>query len=139
MAKSPAKGRLAPVEVEKIIPAPAFILTLEERNVLRGIFQSEAFRKAWHNARLSKPPTLISRDLNGEDGSRIALNQLKQIQGWELCEAALLKQLNDPAPVRTKVEENFPDSGLQIVNPKDLAPPPKPPPAPLYTEPKKKG
>lgn len=140
MPKSKAKTAVAPLAVKKIIPAPAFLLSLDERTALRAIFENTAFQKAWHNAKLSEPGSFPGGDLRGPAAGGIALHRILQQQGWKLFEAALLNQILDPTPPRKTVEENFPDSGMDIVNPRTLPKPPPPPPAPLYApvEPKKK-
>lgn len=138
MKKAPLKVGVTPQPVEAILPTPRIQLSLEERAVLRAAFESTAFKKAWHNAKLQEPGCIILADLGAPNGGTLALNRIHQMQGWKLFEVALTSQVNDPVPPRRQVEENYPEGGLEIVDPRKLPKPPPPPPAPLYVQPKPK-
>lgn len=84
------------------------ILSLDERTALRAMFTSAAFKKALHNARLSKPSEFAGpAALNSALGSIIANNRLHQMQGWRMFEIALGKQVEDPKPTPTRVEDDY--------------------------------
>jgi len=84
-------------------------LSVEERAKLKEIFETPVFRKAFSNARLSKP-TAFPPGLSTVLGPQIALVQLCRIQGWELFEAATFLQTQDPKLKKQPIEETFPDS-----------------------------
>lgn len=105
---------------------------------LRASFESSAFKKAWHNAKLSEPGCFPPGDLSGPTGGALALNRIHQQQGWKLFEAALIRQVNDPMPPRAQPQDTYPDAGTEIVDVRKLPVPPPPPPTPLYQQPKKK-
>lgn len=117
------KPRLAHAE-ESFIREPAVALTLEDRTALRTFFASSPFKRAWANAKLNEPPVPLA-DLSGPLGEKIANNRIHEMRGWKLFEAALLKQLNDPAPIVRRAQETWPDAGVNIVDP-DKLPKPKP-------------
>ncbi len=96
------------------LPVP---LTLDERVRLRAIFKEPAFVKAWKNAKTFAPGPNPS-GLNAELGDRIAVNRLHEMRGWVMFEAAILRQVEDPPLKAVKVVENYPDSGVNIVQPK---------------------
>lgn len=130
--KKGLKPQLAHAE-ETILRAPVFPLTLDDRTALRAMYESQAFRRAWANVKLAKP-SVFTGELNSALGAIVANNRLHEIRGWELLEAALLKELNEPKPPVTRKEETWPDAGLDIVDPNKL--PKSPPPAPLPLHPK---
>lgn len=84
-------------------------LSIEERTKLKEIFESPVFRKAFSNARLRKP-TAFPPGISSALGGAVAQVQLSRIQGWELFEAALFLQTQDPKQRPQSVEETFPDS-----------------------------
>lgn len=83
-------------------------LTLEDRTALKAFFASAAFRKALHNARLTRPSE-FSPQLNTALGSVVANNRLHQMQGWKMFEAALGRQVEDPKLKPTKAEDVYAD------------------------------
>lgn len=125
---------VAPVEQEYEGPVrPAYApLSLPERDELKAIFTQPVFRKAWSNAKLARPPALISSNLtNTEGGDRISAHQLMRQQGWEMFAAALFRQTDDPKPPRAPLEESFPPDPFLMqeaipVLPATSAPPPSP-------------
>jgi len=84
-------------------------LTIEERTELKEIFEKPVFRKAFSNARMRKP-NAFPPGLSTALGDKIAAVQLCRIQGWELFEAALFLQTQDPKQRPIQAEETFPDS-----------------------------
>lgn len=83
-------------------------LDLEERNRLNQIFRDPVFRKAWTNAKLSRPSCLMAPDLLESDkGPQAALNRISQMQGWEFFAAALFRQGMDPKPPRPPPLKEF--------------------------------
>ena len=120
-AKSrPIVGMATPREDEPLVlPAP-LAYTVEERGELRAIFSSPVFRKALANARLRKP-TVFTAGLNSALGQQIGNNQLHRLQGWMLCESALMNETLTPQDRRRVIEASYPDEGridYQSKNPK---------------------
>lgn len=132
MANKGLKPQLAHAE-EAFLREPAVPLSHEDRTALRAMYESKAFKRAWANVKFGKPSAFPS-ELNGALGAIIANNRLHEIRGWELLEAALIRELNEPKPIIPRAQETWPDSGLDIVDPKSL--PKSPPPAPLPLHPK---
>ncbi len=87
----------------KLVP-----LTIQERTELRRIFDNPAYKKAFTNARMMKP-SAFGGETDGPLAGVISAKKLHQIQGWELFEAALALQADDPKPPRQPIEETFPD------------------------------
>lgn len=104
---------VAPV-AEEILREPANTLALEQRVELRTMFATPVMRQAWKNARASKP-SAFTLGLDSALCGIIASNRLHEIRGWELCEAALLKQANEPKPATFRPPESYPASGADIV------------------------
>jgi hypothetical protein len=87
-------------------------LTFEERNTLSSILSNPVFVKAWRNAQLHKPSAFIpSVILNAEFGPQSGTHRLHEIRGWEMFQAALVKQIEEPKPKQEKPMENFPNEG----------------------------
>jgi hypothetical protein len=102
-----AKAGVAPREVEDtIIREEPLVLTLEDRTALRTFFASAAFRKALHNARLSRPP-VTAPGLDSALGGIVANNRLHQMQGWQMFEAALGRQVEDPKAPAPKAPDDY--------------------------------
>ncbi len=106
-----AKAGVAPREIEDTIireePVP---LSFEERTALRAMFASAPFKKALHNARLSRPPEFgqgMNAALNSALGAVIGNNRLHEIRGWKMFEAALGKQIEDPKPVTPAALDDY--------------------------------
>ena len=87
-------------------------LSVEERTELKKIFDAPLFRKAFSNARLRKPTAFITGLFTAQAG-QIASVQISRIQGWEMFEAALFLQTQDPKQKREPIEETFPDSAAK--------------------------
>jgi hypothetical protein len=91
---------------------PAAIpLTLEERTELKSLLGSAVYRKAFTNARLFRPSVFID-GLNTALGPQIALGRLRQLQGWEMFEAALVLQTQDPKQKAEPIMETWPDQPM---------------------------
>ncbi len=98
---------VAPREVEDtIIREEPLVLTLEDRTALRTMFASVAFKKALHNARLSRPP-LTAPGLDSALGGIVANNRLHQMQGWAMFETALGRQVEDPKLPLAKAQDDY--------------------------------
>jgi hypothetical protein len=105
--KSSLKAGVAPREVEDtIIREEPVVLTLEDRTALRAMFASAPFRKALHNARLSRPP-LTAPGLDSALGGIVANNRLHQMQGWAMFEAALGRMIEDAKPPLAKAPDDY--------------------------------
>lgn len=105
-----AKRGVAPQQIESPIRNPPVPFTLEERQELRSLFSQPVFAKAWHNAKLAKPSAFVAGNpspLNTALGAMVGNNRLHEIRGWELFEAAILRQVNDPSPPKSVVQENY--------------------------------
>lgn len=89
-----------------------FILSLEERTELKGIFANPVFTKAFSNAKLRKPAAFVG-GIATTQGAQIALIQLSRIQGWEMFEAAMFMQTQDKLPPKAALEENYDDPDLK--------------------------
>lgn len=100
---------------EEILRDPVIPLTLEQRVELRAVFKSDAFKRIWSNAK-SLAPGPMTGDLNTALGGIIANNRLHEMRGWQMFEAALIKQLGDPVLRAPRPQETFPDSALEIVS-----------------------
>lgn len=108
-----AKSGVAPQQVENpIAPAP-FALTHEERIHLRGLLADPVFVKAWTNAKAREPSIYIqgtlgvAKPLDGAQGMQIGNNRFHEMRGWKMFEVALTTQVNDPAPIKTVLQETW--------------------------------
>jgi hypothetical protein len=106
-----ASVRVAPHEVEDtIIREEPVLLTLEDRTALRAMFASAPFKKALHNARLSRPSefgTGMGVALNSALGAVVGNNRLHEIRGWKMFEVALSKQIEDPKVPPAPVPDDY--------------------------------
>lgn len=85
-------------------------LAPSEKQELRTMFESEVFRKALANARLSKP-ALFNADFNSALGHIAANNRFHEMRGWKMFEVALAMQAEAPRAKRQVPQDNFPDEG----------------------------
>lgn len=110
----PRKGPLKPgvtlPAAEPILRAPRVQLSLEERTALRAVFATPAYVKAWNNAQHAKPGA-FPVELNSALGAVIANNRLHEIRGWEMCVAALHREIIDPVLKKPTAPDNYPDAG----------------------------
>lgn len=77
------------------------------------------FKRVIDNAYTKKPTTAISDNSGMLGVTQIkpehALNRLHQLQGWEMLEAAIFIQAEEPIKKQRKqVEETYPDAGTTI-------------------------
>lgn len=98
---------------EPFLPESELLFTPVEIGELRAFFESSAWRKAVHNARLARPSGFPSYPVSATPELRQQLQseELLRIQGWKLFEAALAKQVMPPEQRRRPVPDNFPDAG----------------------------
>ena len=86
-------------------------LGYEERGQLREMLHSAVFRKAWNNVLLSRPSVMPPAPVGaGADSSMLSMlanNRLNQLYGWEQFAAALLSQIEDPAPKAARVTDDY--------------------------------
>ena len=86
-------------------------LDYEEREQLRTMLHSPVFRKAWNNVLLSRPSVMPPAPVGaGADSSMLSMlanNRLNQLYGWEQFAAALLSQIEDPAPKAARVTDDY--------------------------------
>ena len=84
-------------------------LDYEEREQLRTLLHSAVFRKAWNNVLLSRPPVTPPMPVGADSAmlSVLANNRLNQLYGWEQFAAALLSQIEDPAPKAPRVADDY--------------------------------
>ncbi len=105
--KKSAKAGVAPRVIDDtIIREEPLVLTLEDRTALRTMFASVAFKKALHNARLSRPP-VTAPGLDTALGGIVANNRLHQMQGWAMFESALGRQVEDPRAPAPKAHDDY--------------------------------
>ena len=84
-------------------------LDYEEREQLRTMLHSPVFRKAWNNVLLSRP-SVVPPAQPGADAallSALSANRLNQLYGWEQFAAALISQIEDPAPKAARVKDDY--------------------------------
>lgn len=95
---------VATVERPKLTP-----LDYEEREQLRALLHSAVFRKAWHNVLLSRPSVMPPMPMGADSAmlSVLASNRLNQLYGWEQFAAAVLSQIEDPAPKAARVTDDY--------------------------------
>ena len=95
---------VATVERPKLTP-----LDYEEREQLRTMLHSPVFRKAWNNVLLSRPSVMPPMPMGADSAmlSVLANNRLNQLYGWEQFAAALLSQIEDPAPKAPRVADDY--------------------------------
>ena len=97
---------VAAVERPKLL-----VLEYAERGQLREMLHSAVFRKAWNNVLLSRPsvmpPTPAGVGADSSMLSMLANNRLNQLYGWEQFAAALLSQIEDPAPKAARVTDDY--------------------------------
>lgn len=96
-------------------PAAPFVLDLKDRTRLASLLNDEVMQKALANAAALKPGVFFvgsGLDANATKDTAMATlmanNRLHQIQGWEMFEAALFRQIEDPKLPREKASETFP-------------------------------
>lgn len=84
-------------------------LDYEEREQLRTMLHSPVFRKAWNNVLLSRPSVMPPMPMGADSAmlSVLANNRLNQLYGWEQFAAALLSQIEDPAPKAPRVADDY--------------------------------
>lgn len=85
------------------------LMDYEEREQLRTLLHSAVFRKAWNNVLLSRP-SVMPPALAGADSAMLttlANNRLNQLYGWEQFAAAILSQIEDPAPKAPRVADDY--------------------------------
>jgi len=95
---------VATVERPKLTP-----LDYEERGQLRALLHSAVFRKAWNNVLLSRPSVMPPMPMGADSAmlSVLANNRLNQLYGWEQFAAALISQIEDPAPKAARVTDDY--------------------------------
>lgn len=95
---------VATVERPKLTP-----LDYEEREQLRALLHSAVFRKAWNNVLLSRPSVMPLMPMGADSAmlSALANNRLNQLYGWEQFAAALISQIEDPAPKAARVTDDY--------------------------------
>lgn len=95
---------VATVERPKLTP-----LDYEEREQLRALLHSAVFRKAWNNVLLSRPSVMPPMPMGADSAmlSVLANNRLNQLYGWEQFAAAVLSQIEDPAPKAARVQDDY--------------------------------
>ena len=84
-------------------------LDYEEREQLRTLLHSAVFRKAWNNVLLSRPSVMPPMPMGADSAmlSVLANNRLNQLYGWEQFAAALISQIEDPAPKAARVTDDY--------------------------------
>ena len=84
-------------------------LDYEEREQLRTLLHSPVFRKAWNNVLLSRPSVMPPMPMGADSAmlSVLANNRLNQLYGWEQFAAAILSQIEDPAPKAPRVADDY--------------------------------
>ena len=84
-------------------------LDYEEREQLRTMLHSPVFRKAWNNVLLSRPSVMPPMPMGADSAmlSVLANNRLNQLYGWEQFAAAILSQIEDPAPKAPRVADDY--------------------------------
>ena len=84
-------------------------LDYEEREQLRTLLHSAVFRKAWNNVLLSRPSVMPPMPMGADSAmlSVLANNRLNQLYGWEQFAAAILSQIEDPAPKAPRVADDY--------------------------------
>lgn len=85
------------------------LLDYEEREQLRALLHSGVFRKAWNNVLLSRPSVMPPAPAGADSAmlSTLANNRLNQLYGWEQFAAAILSQIEDPAPRAPRVADDY--------------------------------
>lgn len=96
-------------------PVAKIALELSHRARLIELLNDPVMQAALANVLLQKPGVFFGGSATeahkaGDVGmaTLLANNRLHQIQGWELFEAALFAQANDPRPPRAPVNETYP-------------------------------
>lgn len=111
---APGRGRKKAIKITEESPAvPTYSrLVMEERDRLTAILNDPVFIKAWKNARLSKPSAFAAMPdhFEGQFGDNRAAHRLAQIQGWEMHEAALIRQTIEIVPKPKANPEEYPDT-----------------------------
>ena len=84
-------------------------LDYEEREQLRTMLHSPVFRKTWNNVLLSRPSVMPPMPMGADSAmlSVLANNRLNQLYGWEQFAAAILSQIEDPAPKAPRVADDY--------------------------------
>lgn len=111
----PPKTKTISSDASFISPVAAVVrpkiapLDYEEREQLRTMLHSPVFRKAWNNVLLSRPSVMPPMPMGADSAmlSVLANNRLNQLYGWEQFAAALLSQIEDPAPKAPRVADDY--------------------------------
>lgn len=106
--KNSEGARVATAEDTTLRLDPLVPVTLEERQELRRIFASLAFKKALKNCRRYRPKTDLPLSLmGGTQGGQLALMRYHEMKGWDDFERWLAAQADDPKPAAAKPAEEF--------------------------------
>ena len=113
--KSPKPPKTISSDASFLSPVAAVVrpkiapLDYEEREQLRTMLHSPVFRKAWNNVLLSRPSVMPPMPMGADSAmlSVLANNRLNQLYGWEQFAAALLSQIEDPAPKAPRVADDY--------------------------------
>lgn len=91
-------------------------LDLKERTKLAALLEDPVMQKALGNISVLKPGAFFVGSGVGVNASKdaamatlMASNRLHQIQGWEMFEAALFSQADDPKAAKEKLTETYPE------------------------------
>ena len=111
----PKSPKTIPSDASFISPVAAVVrpkiapLDYEEREQLRTMLHSPVFRKAWNNVLLSRPSVMPPMPTGADSAmlSVLANNRLNQLYGWEQFAAAILSQIEDPAPKAPRVADDY--------------------------------
>ncbi len=112
--KSAERGAGPPQDQEPFLLEQKMEFLPEERVELRKFFETTAWRKVVHNARLSRPAPMVTLPAAfdiAENRRQMNSERLSEMRGWKLCEAALARETIHPQERRVAPKDNFPDGG----------------------------
>lgn len=98
--------RPRPFPVRAIVPFSG-----EERKRFREIIADPVFKHAIENAYAKKPSVYTDGTGTSKPDMLAGNNRLHQIQGWDMFEAALFAQAEEPFNKNKKPLEDYPNAG----------------------------
>jgi hypothetical protein len=112
-SKKAESGAGLPADETPFLPLKKFDHGPAELQELRSFFDSPLWRRVLANVRAQRPPEFpfVPPSADTEMRRQLMVEQLAQIQGWKLFEAALAKETLPKVERRAPVQDSYPDTG----------------------------
>jgi hypothetical protein len=89
-------------------------LSPEERQWFKATLNHATFQRVLDNVYARRPSLAAPETGCVQPNALAANNRLHQLQGWELFEAALIIEAEEPKVKKPQVTETYPDAGTRI-------------------------